>query len=77
MMDIRARIDADGSDLVQDGNVLVQDREEKIVYCSILQKAKEDGIQCLRRGLDLNRSTDPYLMPDNRGKHEVQGRWWQ
>lgn len=49
MTDIRARIDADGSNLIQDGNVLVQDREEKIVYCSILQQAKEDGIQCLRK----------------------------
>lgn len=45
--------------------MLVQDREDKIAYCSILQRARGDGIQCLRRGLDFNRSTDPYLMPDN------------
>lgn len=74
MREIRACVDADGNNLVQAGGVLVQDREEKIAYRSILQKARGHGIQCLRRGLGFSRSTDPYLMPDNRGTHEVQGR---
>lgn len=77
MREIIACLAADENNLVQNENVSVQDREEKITSFSILQKARWDGMQCLRRGLDLNRSTDPYVMPGNREKPEVQGRWWQ
>lgn len=53
--------------------MLVQNREENIIHCNILQKARGDGIQCLRRGLNLNKSTDPCVMPGNNEKHEIQG----
>lgn len=44
--------------------------------CGIFQKARGDGMQCLGRGLDLNRRSDPHVMSGNREKHEVQGRGW-
>lgn len=77
MREIIACLAADGNNLVQNEDLSVQDREEKITSFSILQKARRDGMQCLRSGLDLNRSTDPYVMPGNREKPAVQGRWWQ
>lgn len=50
----------------------MQNREENIIHCNILQKARGDGIQCLRSGLNL-KSTDPCVMPGNKEKHEIQG----
>lgn len=46
MREIIACLAADENNLVQNENVSVQDREEKITSFSILQKARRDGMQC-------------------------------
>lgn len=58
MREIIACLNATGNGLIEIGNVLVQDREEKFVYHSILQKARGMGCSVSEQGAVLTRSTD-------------------
>lgn len=51
MREIMACLNAIGNSLVENGNVLVQEREENCVYYSILQKARETGSSISEQGL--------------------------
>lgn len=55
--------------MIQNENVLVQERRE-IMTCGIFQKARGDGMQCLRRGLDLNMSC---LVTGRNMRYRVEG----
>lgn len=56
---------------------MVQEREEKCVYYSILEKAREMGPSISEQGVALTRSTDAYPMPGNtrkrRGRYRADG----
>lgn len=68
MREITTCLNAIGNNLTEIGNVLVQEREEKFVYHSILQKARGMGSSVSEQGAALTRSTDTYPMPGNRRK---------
>lgn len=68
-----ACLNAFGNNLVETGNVLVQEREDKIAYYSALQAARGMELSVSGQGWALTRSTDLYLRPGN-SKKDVQGR---